>query len=140
MTRLRTSRRMKVLLGLMAVSLAGLAADRIQAAVLARSLRVVAKQRILEQEINDPWLATTRNITATVTAAREYVLFGRPIGKVSLFLREKNPMSGHFQYEEVDYFYAKGARGWKFEESAGCADDECQRLGTRAFASQPRID
>ena len=92
---------------------------------LSSSLGELRDQRVLELQRHSRNVASAKEryeVVGTSNAGREYVLFGRPIGKVTVFARANSPMGG-YRYGGVEYYYVMGDNSvWKFTDSIGLRD------------------
>lgn len=78
------------------------------------------------------------DITATISGGREYALYGRGIGKVTVFIRTPAP-DGSSEYSSIEFYYQLDNDGqWVNTESAICADSECRVAALKAFKREDR--
>ena len=77
-----------------------------------------------------------------VTVARPYAIFGKPVGKISIYFRDNGGEDGnappddahrHGPISGIDYFLERGEAGWTAVESSRCASDQCAVEGAAAF-------
>ncbi|MBI5092697.1 MAG: hypothetical protein HZB26_09680 [Candidatus Hydrogenedentes bacterium] len=125
--------RLKILLGLLLLCVIDVAYEKVWGNMLARSLKPFAEEKMAEFSKNPGGLK--EEYASGVSAAREYVMFGERLGKVSIYIRSSDEGGEH--YSEVDYFYEKDGSGWKFKESGGCDESQCRPEAMRAFGLKP---
>lgn len=78
------------------------------------------------------------NVTATITAAREYGLYGQGFGKVTVFMRTQ-ARDGSNNYSAIEFYYQLMNDGqWVNTESAMCTGSECRVSAEKAFARDAR--
>ena len=122
--------RLKVLLGLLVLCVVGAVGLKVQGSMAARSLAPFAEQKLQEFVKT---AAQGEEYASDYTADREFGLYGKLLGKVSVYIKTAKPEGA--QYAAVDYIYTRGATGeWEFKESGGSSGAQCERDAVKAFA------
>lgn len=68
-------------------------------------------------------------------------LFGKPSAKMTVYIEDRfwdEANSGGAKIIGYDYFYTKNDGVWSFLENSRCSSQQCQDLGTKAFAKLDR--
>jgi len=131
-TRPGMSIRLKVLLGLLVVTVIGYAALKAHGMILARSLAPFADERLAEISKG---AVPGEEYAADVSADREFGLYGELLGKVAVYIKTTGAKGE--EYAEVDYIYGRDDKGaWQFRESGGCSDSQCRVSAIKAFAKK----
>lgn len=124
--------RSKFLLGVLGLVAATWVASYFQDGVLAGELEEIAKEKMEYLQRGEP---VTLEMSPVVTASRQYLLFGKTTGKISIYTRTP----GHGEDDHlggVDFFMERAGGEWVEVESAHCSAEECQTLGRSAFAKR----
>lgn len=124
--------------------------SRIQVRALEEELRAYGEERLKEftrGKEGEPGLEVA---VPVVTASKEYILFGKSIGKVALYMRrvDDEDSEGFDAVDEhghaggiggVEFFLEREGEQWKEVESARCSSEQCRIEGKRAFESGSRL-
>ncbi len=142
--------RKKTLFGLLALVVAFSAYSLFETWQFRRQLATDAERLVAEMKEDitlDEKGSPSHDVISVVVASREYGYWGKPVGKITVFLRnnqmdsdasEELPNEEDFHahggaYSGIDYFYDKSTTGWINTESALCSSGDCQVLGKQAF-------
>ncbi|MCF6285218.1 MAG: hypothetical protein L3K26_08505 [Candidatus Hydrogenedentes bacterium] len=72
-------------------------------------------------------------IAAEVTVAKPYVLFGSPVGKISVYVEQKS-LGDSAKIVGYDFFYERQPdASWRETESGACASEQCSVDGKRVL-------
>ncbi len=140
MTRKRILFRL-ILAALLASTLVAWGVSTLDSRQMARHLSVLAEEKVKEYR-EDPSVSQytkgDADVTATVSAGRQYALYGQGVGKVTVFLRTQAPGGGN-TYSAIEFYYElKDGGQWVNTESAMCVGAECREPAQKAFARDDR--
>jgi hypothetical protein len=121
------SLRLKIMLAALAAVGVLAAASLVQNSMLESELRVYAEKHA------DEFRDGNSEVAYTVTVAREFVIFGQPMGKITAFARPKGA-EGMGILQAVDYHYLKQDGDWINTDSGVCTHEGCISNAEGAFA------
>lgn len=118
--------------GMLAITVVAFGVNTVAVHGLEGELQVVADEKIQSFRDDEPAEALARlKIGATVVVSKSYVLFGDPLGKVSVFLQHDDG-SEDLHFEGYEFFFAREESGeWTQTESGMCTSEECTQEGLR---------
>ncbi len=71
-------------------------------------------------------------MTTAITTTHEHLFFGKPMGKVEVFIKSTNGVGGT-QYAGVEMSYERSDGEWIMTESGGCHGGDCEIRAKKAF-------
>ena len=109
-------------------------ASQWQLHALNKELDALAQGKIAELRPSGKGLPTPMGrIAAEVTVAKPYVLFGAPVGKISVYMEHQKP-DNSLQIVGYDFFYERQPdASWRETESGACASEQCSIDGKRVL-------
>ena len=121
------SLRLKVLLAALAAVVVLAGASLVQTSMLTNELTAYAETHA--EEFRDG----EHEVAYNVVVEREFVLFGRPVGKITTFARPVGAEDTEI-LNAVDYHYVKQGGEWVNTDSAACTHEGCLSGADDAFA------
>lgn len=131
MKRPKITLRLAFMLGLLVVVLAAWAYTTYDEYTMRGELEKASREKVAGYE-RDFMRTPGTSIATAITTTHEYLFFGKPMGKVSVFIKSTSGMGG-LQYAGVDITYERRDGKWVMMESGSCHGDDCEVRARKAF-------
>lgn len=100
---------------------------------LEQELAVIAEGLEKENETHLSNIVHRPVATASVvTAAMDHVVYGQPMGKISVYMTHSNE-AGQRIYQGIEYHYLKEESTWNVTDSGACTAEDCLEAARTAF-------
>lgn len=89
----------------------------------------VTKVREFRQEYDREGAKGSARIGSRVAASRSFLIFGKPAGKISVFVARPSENGKVDFVETFEFFYERSEKGWRQTESGRCTSELCTLEG-----------